>query len=289
MTTTIKAIILTLLLSAAAFAQTGPFKPAEVSGMISFYEWALEAKFTPEQRAEFQGYLEDDYRRNGKVARDNANNILSTWAKLRRESKDVQDLTRAELMKEYLGTLRSSNDPDSVFLLGIYEAAHGGGEVETGAPRIDNNSGSTGNLTGKWWRSTGAGRADDGTGKTRYGSGTMYTFEFFNNGTVEYVSKMEALSITQCTIKETSTARGKVTVKGGSMTIDFGPTTTIGSNSCNAKGNFKKTAAASSLTVQFTVKREDSVFRPDAPWMLCFAGTGGEVCHEKDIPFRAGN
>jgi hypothetical protein len=141
-------------------------------------------------------------------------------------------------------------------------------------------NGGSQSLVGKWSRSEGGGFIDY-TGKTRHKAGKTYTFEFFSDGTVEYVYDNDVLSIVQCRIKETSKARGKYAVNGNSLTMNLGAGNSTGSSSCETKGNFNKTTPASTVTKKFTVKRMDSITRPDNPWMLCFEGNDGEACFER--------
>lgn len=275
--------LLMLCAAGSAFAQA--VKPAEVGEVIAFYEWAFEAEFTTAQRTKFQNFLNADFRSNAKKARQDTDTILDTWAKIQRADEDVQRQARDEFIRAYIEDLRISDDADAKFLLGIYDAAH----QKSGVPVASNStSGRKPNqqLTGKWWRSTGSGGNDDGTGKTRYNSGTKFTFEFFADGTMEYISDHETLSIMQCKITEVMSARGTYAASGDSLAINFGPTKTVKSNSCNRSENGTKTVAASSISMKWKIKEEDSVFRPDRPLMLCFDGKGGEVCYEKDVPYR---
>ena len=56
----------------------------------------------------------------------------------------------------------------------------------------------------------------------------------------------------------------------------------VGTSSCEWAGNFVKTLSASTLTKTFVVKNLESVFRPDAPLILCFDGQDGDKCFERD-------
>jgi hypothetical protein len=142
------------------------------------------------------------------------------------------------------------------------------------------NGGGSQSLVGKWSRGTGSGFIDY-TGKTQHKAGKTFTFEFFADGTVEYVYDEDVLSIVQCRTKETSKARGKYTINGDSVTINLGVGNWVGSSSCEPSGNFKKTQPASTITKNFTVKRMDSITRPDKPWILCFDGQSDDACFEK--------
>ena len=148
------------------------------------------------------------------------------------------------------------------------------------AKNSTSESGNSASIVGKWSRGTGSGFIDY-TGKTRYKSGETFSFEFFPDGTIEYVYDMDVLSIVQCRTQELSKARGKYTVNGDSLTINLGAGNSVGSSSCQAKDNFKKATPASTTTKKFIIKRMDSITRPDNPWMLCFDGTGGETCFER--------
>lgn len=144
----------------------------------------------------------------------------------------------------------------------------------------ETSGGGSMNLVGKWWRGEGGGSIDY-TGKTQYKSGRNYTFEFFADGTIEYVYELDVLSIIQCRTKESSKARGTYSVSGDTLTIKLAAGTSVGSSSCEAKGNFKKTVPAETLTRRFTIKKMDSVFRPDNPLILCFDNQEGDGCFER--------
>lgn len=139
-------------------------------------------------------------------------------------------------------------------------------------------------IYGKWYRGTGSGFVDN-TGKTRYKSGESVYFEFFSNGTVEFTKETDILSIVQCRIKGEDKARGKFSIGGNTLTINLGAMSSWETNSCDSGKNFRKTLPASSVTVQFVIKKMDSITRPDNPTMLCFNGKdGNEVCYEFQPP-----
>jgi hypothetical protein len=135
------------------------------------------------------------------------------------------------------------------------------------------------NLSGKWFRTVGGGSID-WTGKTQYKAGENFYFEFFPDGTVEYTREKDVLSIMQCRITEKQKARGRYAVSGRTLKIDLGAMSSVGSNSCDAKGNFNKTLEPSNLTVEFEIKKMESLTRPDKPTIMCFDGSD-DVCYEK--------
>ncbi len=138
------------------------------------------------------------------------------------------------------------------------------------------------NLVGKWWRGEGSGFVDY-TGKTQYKSGNNYAFEFFADGTVEYTYNLDVLSIVQCRTKEDRKARGRYSVSGDTLTIKLNAGTTVGSSSCEAKNNFKKSVPAETIVKRFKIKLMESIARPDNPLMLCFDGQDGDSCFEKSV------
>jgi hypothetical protein len=137
------------------------------------------------------------------------------------------------------------------------------------------------NLTGKWKRSGGAGGFRDYTSKTQYNSGEEITFEFFADGSMQFINEKNTLSITQCRISETTKIPGRFTVSGDAVTINLGAGTSIGTSSCEAAGNFNKRLSASSVTKKFVVKELNSVLRPDRPMVLCFDGGEDKDCFER--------
>ncbi|MBX7170289.1 MAG: hypothetical protein K1X72_04975 [Pyrinomonadaceae bacterium] len=144
-------------------------------------------------------------------------------------------------------------------------------------PTTTKNNGGL-SIYGKWFRTLG-GSSIDYTGKTKLKSGEDFTFQFFADGTVEYTRKKEVLSIMQCHINESQNARGKFTISGNTLTINLGAMRSVGTNSCDAKGNFNKTLENSTMTVKFEIKKMEDITRPDKPTIMCF--DGNEVCYER--------
>lgn len=134
-------------------------------------------------------------------------------------------------------------------------------------------------IYGKWYRGTGSGFVDY-TGKTQYKAGESFYFEFFPDGTIEYKKEVDVLSIIQCKIKGTDKARGKYSIGGGTLTINLGAMSSVQTNSCDSKENFNKTIEPSTTTVQFQIKKMESITRPDNPTIMCFNGKD-DACYER--------
>lgn len=143
---------------------------------------------------------------------------------------------------------------------------------------IANNSKNDLSIYGKWFRTVG-GSTIDYTGKTTLKGGEDFTFQFFADGTVEYTRKKEVINWMQCHINESQNARGKFTISGNTLTINLGAMKSVGSNSCDAKGNFNKTLGSSTMTAQIQIKTMEDITRPDKPTIMCF--DGNEVCYER--------
>jgi hypothetical protein len=156
------------------------------------------------------------------------------------------------------------------------------GETVSNDTKIDlpitNNGKNDLSIYGRWFRTVG-GSSIDYTGKTKLKAGEDFTFEFFADGSVEYTRKKEVLSIMQCHIKESQNARGKFSISGNILTINLGAMKSVGTNSCDAKGNFNKTLENSTMTVRFEIKQMEDITRPDKPTIMCFDGS--EVCYER--------
>ena len=142
-----------------------------------------------------------------------------------------------------------------------------------------NNGSVNSNIYGKWFRTVGGG-SRDWTGKTQYNAGEDYYFEFFPDGSVTYSREKDVLTIMQCKIKETQKARGRFTISGNKLDIELGEMSSVGSDSCDKKGNFNKILEPSTISVDFVIKKMESITRPDNPAIMCFNGSD-EVCYEK--------
>lgn len=261
---------------------------SEVNRLIEFYEWAFGTHFSADERERYQAFVIEGFRQDAAASRKGIDALLSEFAKiLTRDEATQQKLRRS--INEYSGqVLRGKNDGESRLLLGIYERGLGGAGQETSPEATagvgrDTSAGGAGspNLVGRWVRSTGGGRGDDGTGKTTYSSGTTYTFEFFAGGAMRFHVEKKVLSITQCRVSEVTEIPGRYTVNGDTLTMNLGEGTSVGKSSCEEKGNFKKTLSGSVLSKQFVVKKLQSVFRPDEPLVLCFDGSADDDCFER--------
>lgn len=299
----IKNILLAVLCVAAIGAACGvsaqnggnrqPVKQTEINQLIEFYEWAFETQFTNNERELYQSYVLEGFRQNAAEARKGVDILIKFLAKVRASDETKQAEMRRMFNEGFVADLRAANDEESKLMLAIYERGQSGAndfekneEDFSGAPKSTTNGGANfSKLVGAWFRSDGTGGATDGTGKTRYNSGTDMTFEFFADGKMRVTIKKETLSITQCKITETTDLPGTYSIGGNKLMMNLGMGTSIGTNSCDRAGNFKKSLSPSTITQTFVVKNLESVFRPDAPLILCLDGAADDKCLER-LPNR---
>ncbi|MET0647308.1 MAG: hypothetical protein ABW208_11850 [Pyrinomonadaceae bacterium] len=275
-----------------------PLRQSDINKLIEFYEWAFETRFTPDERKRFAEFSAEYYLQNPEAARKDSDALITAHAKVRVKDEAAQRRMREMFSEGFVKELRTADDGASRLLLGIYERGQNGGDgnsitvgeglsseedvsdAETSAP-----SGRGGNiprgLVGKWLKSGGAGGSRSHTGKTLYNSGNDVIFEFRADGTMLFLNEKNTLSITQCRITEMVRTPGTYSVSGDSLTMNLGAGMHAGTSSCERAGNFKKTLSASSLTKKFVVKRMESIFRPDAPLILCLDGAKDDDCFER--------
>ena len=174
---------------------------------------------------------------------------------------------------------------EDVFVFAVAEMLKAGGrraENPTSREertRVQPSGNGDSSLSGKWFRTVGGG-SRDWTGKTQYNAGEDFYFEFFPDGSVTYTREKNVLTIMQCSIKESQNARGRYSVSGNTLKIELGQMTSVGSDSCDAKGNFNKKLEPSTISVDFVIRKMESISRPDNPLIMCFNGSD-EVCFEK--------
>ena len=258
----------------------------QVDKVIEFYEWAFETEFSDDERERFQAISIEAFRQDAPTSYQNADTLIKALAKVRVKDEAAQQKMRESFNESFVQDLRAGSDEASVLLLGIYERGRQKTDAVSGieSPKSSSRGASVSNkLVGKWMRSTGAGRGDDGTGKTTYSSGENTTFDFYADGTMQFTVDKKVLSIVQCRISEVTKISGTYTIDGNQLTMNLGAGTSVGTSSCEKAGNFKKTLSPSTLAKTFVIRKMQSVFRPDEPLLLCLDGaTDDSDCFERD-------
>jgi hypothetical protein len=129
-------------------------------------------------------------------------------------------------------------------------------------------------LVGKWHRSEGGSQIDS-TGKTQYGGGAHFTYQFFADGTVDFVMDKKILTILQCRIAETKAAQGRASISGDMITLNFGEVHHAIGDSCETSDNFEKFLPAETAAFKWRLKNEDGKTR------LCLEEKDGEMCYDQ--------
>lgn len=249
-----------------------PLKQSDVSGMIEFYEWAFETTFSGDEREKFQEYTALEYRGDPAGSRRTIDDIVGTLPQILAAEADVQRKTRKNFLAIFLKELRKNSDENSRLLIGIYAAARGGNGSNVAAKKSGDSAeteesnetenfsgGSAGNisqLVGKWvWGRTGSSYVNQTTGVYAGGSGSRHTYQFSAGGAVEYTGIMNVMT-GGCNMQIFKTMRGKASLSGDTLTVNWSPATFTRDDSCSPSKNYKKTLPAETET--FTVNFKNS-------------------------------
>jgi hypothetical protein len=187
--------ILTLILflaSVAAHAEPRilasgpPALTAEMGDKLAvFYQWALDIRFTADQKREFDNFLANDWADASK--RKSTLTLLDLTKKLVTLPEDSRKQAQATLNRELIGeTRKSTGDPQSAWLLAIYDTAHSAAAEEKPAATTDIRPGTADRrLIGKWRAGSVAATQyyNAYTGAPAPTSGSTFSYEFLPDGT----------------------------------------------------------------------------------------------------------
>ena len=246
-----------------------PLKQSEVNGMVEFYEWAFETKFSNAQREDFQANTELEYRSDPAGSRGSIDDILGTLPQILAAEEDVQRETRKKFLTIFIKELRKNSDENSQLLLGIYEAAHGGNESKSASKNSKNseetedsnetensavgNVGSVSQLVGTWvWGRSGSSTYAQG-GAYMGSNGSRHTYQFAANGTVEYTGIMNVMT-GGCNMQIFKTMKGRASLSGDTLVVNWSPASFSRDDSCSPSKNYKKTLPAETETFQVNMK-----------------------------------
>ncbi len=125
----------------------------------------------------------------------------------------------------------------------------------------DNSSADAGDidrLVGKWvWARTGSGTYDGATGGYVGGSGSRFTYEFSPNGTVELNGIMNVM-MGGCSQQVFTSKKGRASLSGGTLTINWSGGTTTRDFSCDSANNYTKNLPAETQNLQIRYKTDSS-------------------------------
>ena len=250
-------------------------RQSDVDNMIAFYEWVFEARFTTVQRSRFAGYTVREFRTDPTKYRVTVDDIVGTFAKISAADEGTQEKTRNNFLPAFVAEMRKSTDENSQMLLSIYESAHGGNSSDVASNQGTNEpetaAGNISELAGTWaWARSGS--STYSTGGAYMGSnGSRFTYKFLANGLVEYTGIMNVMT-GGCNMQIFKSAKGKASLNGATLTINWSPASFSRDDSCDRAGNYKKTIPAE--TDNFQVK-----FKTDyGQRQLCMTGKD-EMCY----------
>lgn len=263
-------------------------RQSEINKLIQFYEWAFEAKFSADERTRFTEFTAREFRSNPAGARATIDDIVGTLPKILAASQDIQQETRKNFLVIFLPEARKNTDENSQMLLGIYEAANGGNSSNEASNSENDSSQSNdsyetvkkvnvGNLSaivGKWVSGNTGSMTTTTSGVYLGGNASRHTYQFNTNGTVEYTGIMNIMT-GGCRMQIFKTAKGKATLSGSTLTINWSPASFSRDDSCSPSKNYKKTLPAETETFQvnFETYYDDK--------QLCLTGTD-KTCFSRD-------
>lgn len=241
--------ILTLALAAcgtAALAQrqnapgdkilvTGEYtlRQSDFDALTQFYEWLLNAEFTPEQRRRFQTLMVKDAQAR-KASAKAIPEIVEGFRKVQTLDAERREQARAQLLPGIVQAMRQEENEVNTMLLGIYRrniaqdettdpnAVNDSNDVEpdaqnTGAVKVSDLAGlwSTSSVSGERYKSLVTGELSDP-------SGTIIEYQISPNGTIKHVGYL-SLTTYSCATKLFINRTGRIQINGSRLTFDFAP------------------------------------------------------------------
>jgi hypothetical protein len=233
--------------------------------MIEFYEWAFEVKFNAQQRDRMRESMEGEFRTDAAQARAGIDDVLANYTKVKALSSAEQNAKRKNFTPAFVENLRkAAGDPTSDLLVSIYDEAHGGGQSngDASSAAVDNAGASAGApvgdlaaLVGGWvWGRSGSSTYTTG-GAYMGSNGSRFTYKFLANGSVEYTGIMNVMTA-GCRMQVFSTKKGRASLSGNTLTINWAPADFSRDDSCSPSKNYKKKMPAETET--FQIRFQDS-------------------------------
>lgn len=264
-------------------------RQSDVDTLIKFYEWAFRAEFSSTQRRDFQGYTEQEFRSDPAASRATIDDIVKTLPQILAASEEVQAETRQNFLAAFLPDLYNGSDANSQLLLGIYKAnsdeppppvvKKSDEQTETdpyGSYETVNkvSVGNFSSIVGKWVSGSSGSIVTTPTGAILGGNGSRFTYQFNANGTVEFTGIMNSMT-GGCRMQIFRSAKGKATLNGDTLTINWSPASFSRDDSCSPSKNYKKTLPAETETmkINFETYYDDK--------QLCLTTTD-RMCYSRD-------
>lgn len=216
------------LVSAGLQAQSSvlaPGRPPLTSEMAdkvaTFFEWALDVRFTPAQRQECEEMLINSWSNPKK--RQSTLELLGTMDKVAKVPPGTRDQVQAAVRRTLLDGLRKeSQDAEARWMLSVYDASHSSGVPAESAAAMSGTV-SDNRLTGKWRSSSVASvqYKNSYTGVMAPTSGHSFFYEFLPDGTYRNngLLQMTTYGCTSSVYRENS---GRYRIEGNHLYIEPG-------------------------------------------------------------------
>lgn len=239
-------------------------RQSDVDTMIEFYEFVFDKNFSDAQKLDFADNTKREFEKDPNGNRKAIDDIAAILPKVFTASAEVQQNFKKELLKELLPEIRKNNDLNSGLLLEVYESKNNKIDSSVLADNSNDdkqndsiiaNVGNISALAGKWiWGRSGSSTYAAG-GAYLGANGSRHTYLFNANGTVEYTGIMNVMT-GGCTMQVFKNAKGKASLNGNTLTINWSPASFSRDDSCDRAGNYKKTLPAETETYKVRFKTD---------------------------------
>lgn len=258
-------LTLVLLTSLAALGQSdvlvsgkNSLTRSDVNTLIDFYEWALEAKFTDQQRQRFAENTVAEFRSDPTTSRKTIDDIVTTYPKIRASEPDVQASTREAFLKEFLPLARQGDDENSQMLIEIHDSARKAPNEPTAddiRAEAKTSPGAISSLAGTWtWGRSGS-MTKTTAGAYLGGNASRFTYEFKPDGSAVFSGIMTTMA-GGCKMEVFRTVRGKASLTGDQLTINWQPASFSRRDSCSPSKDYKKTLPAEKEVFTVNIKTD---------------------------------
>jgi hypothetical protein len=256
------------LLYGVAMAAPTPLTPEVNSNATGYMEWLLDVSFNGEQRQQYGRILEDTWRSGNKGAINGVLSMAGAFEKLSTLTDNERAAKREKMQAEFVRLLRTANDSDSKWLLGLYESAHASPTSVAAA----SSSASGGALSGRWTngRISMIQYQNAYTGVAAPTNGNSFAYEFHADGTYSFTGLMQSVMY-NCTTAVFSHETGTYTTDGSSVSLKPEKNPYKMTNSCAPSSNRESPGKLINKTYRFRVVQDAG-----GP-MLELTGTDGGV------------
>lgn len=242
---------------------------SDIDTLVVFYEWVLDARFTSEQKQKFTEYTAKEFKSDPASGRRTIDQIAENVTKINAATPEFRRKAHEEFLKDFLPMARKGTDANSQMLVAIYEAAHGPENENTQATAIradqketpsainsDIALGKIAQLAGKWaWASSGS-TTTTTTGVYLGGNASRHTYQFSAAGNAEYTGIMNVMT-GACRMQIFKTMKGKASLVGDTLTVNWQPATFTRDDSCTPAQNYTKSLPAETETWKVQLKNDN--------------------------------